>query len=159
MCFECGQASRCCFYHPSRQVRCVVHGDDFTFSGIESELKWVEQQMKRAFVCKVEGVMGPGPEDLKEARVLNRVISWHPWGIRYEADPRHAEVLVRELQVHEKESTVTPGVKRTVEDVEGDRALEKEEEITAYRALAARPTICHSTGRILGSLPKSAVVT
>ena len=74
--FKCGLASRCCFFHPGRQVRCVVHGDDFTFSGSEHELKWVEEQMKRAFVCKVEGIMGPGPHDLKEARVLGRAIGY-----------------------------------------------------------------------------------
>ena len=33
---------------------------------------------------------------------------------------------------------MTPGVKRTVEELEGDTALESEEEITQYRALAAR---------------------
>ena len=94
--------------------------------------------MKAVFACKVEGTIGPGPQDLKEARVLNRVISWHPWGIRYEADPRHAEVLVRELQVQDKECTVTPGVKRSVEEIEGDEPLTKEEDVTSYRALAAR---------------------
>ena len=69
--FRCGSASRCCFYHPSRNVKCVVHGDDFTFSGTEENLRWVESRMKTAFACKVEGIMGPGPQDLKEARVLN----------------------------------------------------------------------------------------
>ena len=30
-----GVASPCCFYHAARGLPCVVHGDDFVFSGLE----------------------------------------------------------------------------------------------------------------------------
>ena len=32
--------------------------------------------------------------DLKELRMLNRVIRWDEFGIQMEADPRHQEILV-----------------------------------------------------------------
>ena len=41
-----GKSSPCTFFHPTRGVRCVVHGDDFTFLGCEEELKWCTQTMK-----------------------------------------------------------------------------------------------------------------
>ena len=39
--FVQGVASPCCFRHRSRDVRCVVHGDDFVFVGSDRELDWV----------------------------------------------------------------------------------------------------------------------
>eukprot|EP00975_Prorocentrum_lima_P067656 12916149-Prorocentrum_lima.AAC.1 len=53
--------------------------------------------MEAHFLCKVEGRLGGGATDLKEARLLNRVIRWSPAGYRYEADPRHAEQLLRDV--------------------------------------------------------------
>ena len=34
-----GKAASTTFHHPETQVRVVVHGDNFTFAGTESELK------------------------------------------------------------------------------------------------------------------------
>eukprot|EP00975_Prorocentrum_lima_P044736 9371200-Prorocentrum_lima.AAC.1 len=53
--------------------------------------------METHFLCKVEGRLGGGAGDLKEVRLLNRVIRWTPGGYLYEADPRHAEQLARDV--------------------------------------------------------------
>eukprot|EP00969_Alexandrium_andersonii_P209588 9258396-Alexandrium_andersonii.AAC.1 len=53
--------------------------------------------MEARFLCEVEGRLGGGKSDPKEARLLNRVIHWAPSVYLYEADPRHAEQLVRDL--------------------------------------------------------------
>ena len=118
-------------------MRCVVHGDDFTFSGSDDSLDWVQSQMEKPFLCKGEGRLGDGPTDLRQARVPNTVVTWESWGIKYEPDPRHAEILIRELEVQDKERVVSPGVKWRAEDVEAAVALGKEE-ASRYRALAAR---------------------
>ena len=55
--------------------------------------------MNQVFLCKVEGRLGPEPNDLKQARILNRVVTWEDWGIRYEADPRQIENLMGDLKV------------------------------------------------------------
>ena len=123
---KAGLASSCCFFNAELQVRCVVHGDDFTFSGTDSALNAVEKGMKEAFLCKVEGRLGDGPGDLQEIRILNRVVTWCKWGIQYEADPRHAEILMRELEVQSKEHVVTPGVKWKPEDIEQATPLDAE---------------------------------
>eukprot|EP00969_Alexandrium_andersonii_P322648 14255894-Alexandrium_andersonii.AAC.1 len=49
------------------------------------------------FLCKVEGRLGGSAADLKEALLLNRVIRWTSSGYLYEADPRRAEQLIRDL--------------------------------------------------------------
>ena len=35
-----GKSSPCVMYHPTRDVRLVVHGDDFTALGHEADLDW-----------------------------------------------------------------------------------------------------------------------
>ena len=81
--------------------------------------------------------MGGDPKDVEQARILNRISTSAEWGIQYEADPRHAEVLIRELEVGNKEVVVTPGVKWKPEDIESATALD-EKKSGQYRALAAR---------------------
>ena len=44
--FNPGKASGCCFYHPQRQIRGLVHGDDFVFEGAAGDLDWVCGQLK-----------------------------------------------------------------------------------------------------------------
>ncbi len=39
----------------------------------------------------MRGRLGPGKEDDKEMRILNRVVTWNNSGISIEADQRHAE--------------------------------------------------------------------
>eukprot|EP00969_Alexandrium_andersonii_P346357 15311064-Alexandrium_andersonii.AAC.1 len=38
MVFQAGKASTCVFYHPTRNVRVVIHGDDFTALGRDADL-------------------------------------------------------------------------------------------------------------------------
>ena len=70
--FKNGLSSPCLFYHPQKQVRLVVHGDDFTFLGGEEELEWCKKIMKQSYEIKVRGILGPGPNDCKTIRILNR---------------------------------------------------------------------------------------
>eukprot|EP00969_Alexandrium_andersonii_P272777 12056161-Alexandrium_andersonii.AAC.1 len=53
--------------------------------------------MEEHFMSKVEGKLGGGPQDLQEVRLLNRIIRWTKEGLRYQADLRHAEQLLRDL--------------------------------------------------------------
>ena len=41
-CFVVGKANPCNVYHPERQISMTVHGDDFTSTGRERDLKWLE---------------------------------------------------------------------------------------------------------------------
>ena len=79
--FVQGKASACCFYHPSRNIRCVVHGDDFVFAGSDKDLDWTTARMKESFLIKLVGRHGGGAQDDKELRILNRVVRWTSQGL------------------------------------------------------------------------------
>eukprot|EP00969_Alexandrium_andersonii_P085927 3788209-Alexandrium_andersonii.AAC.1 len=53
--------------------------------------------MEEHFLCKVEEGLGGGPEDLREAKLPDRIIRWAQGGLRYTADLRRAEQLPRGL--------------------------------------------------------------
>ena len=43
--FRRGLASPCVFYHKDRNIRVVVHGDDFTVLGYEGRLNWFRDKI------------------------------------------------------------------------------------------------------------------
>jgi hypothetical protein len=134
--FERGKASPCCFRHSTRDLRCIVHGDDFVFTGDDRDLDWAQHEMSTRFLIKVIGRLGGDSGDLQELRVLNRVLRWTRDGIYYEADPRHQEILVAQLAGSIK-SLSTPGAKERKEEEEAEEEL-TEQEVSAYRSGAAR---------------------
>ena len=75
-----------------------MHGDDFTALGVDASIDNLEAGLKASFEIKVHGRIG-GPLPLKEMRILNRIVTLTEKGILYEADPRHAELLVRNMSV------------------------------------------------------------
>ena len=72
--------------------------------------------MCQAFECKLKGRLGGGKDDLKEMRVLNRIVRIDDNGLRYEADPRHVELLARSLNLEQCRHVVTPGVKEPYDE-------------------------------------------
>jgi hypothetical protein len=84
-------------------------------------------------------VLGPGKDESREVRILNRILSWTEEGIQYEADPRHAEIMMHEVDCGKAIST--PGVKE--ERPVGSEKEEWQEEMrgaeaTKYRGWTAR---------------------
>ena len=68
--------------------------------------------------------------------MLSRVLRWEAWGIAYEADPRHAELLVRALGDRAQPRT-TPGAKSGGGDHFDTESLPWDE-ARLFRACAAR---------------------
>ena len=86
---------------------------------------------------KVRGRLGPGEEDMKAIRILNRIIEWTREGLWYEADQRHAEIIVKEMGLEEgKVKSEVPGDKLPVQE-EDDDAL-PDGQTKAHQALTAR---------------------
>ena len=85
--------------HKTRKLWLTVHGDDFTLLGSDHDLDWFETKIKEEFEVKIRGRLGPGvrKEEEQSIRILNRIIEWNQEGAWYEADQRHAEIIVREL--------------------------------------------------------------
>ena len=71
--FRRGSASPYAFWHKD-----VVHGDDFTSSGAENELRWLVQEFEKKYITKVRGIVGPDSHDLRSMTVPNRILltSW-----------------------------------------------------------------------------------
>ena len=136
--FVKGRASPCCYHHPDRDLRCMVHGDDFVFVGPDPDLDWAQAKMQQEFLVKVVGRLGGDAQDQKEISILNRIVSWTADGLLYEADPRHAELLARDL-AGSGPQVGTPGVKTSSASggAEGSKEL-SERDARWFRAGAAR---------------------
>ncbi len=88
------------FYHEQRKIRIVVHGDDFTVLGASKELDWFHE-VQRKIRDREAGAV----------RILNRIVTVTERGLEYEADQRHAEIMVNNLGLSlECRGVVTPGV-------------------------------------------------
>ena len=59
--------------------------------------------------------------DTKSVRVLNGIISWTPDGIEWEADQRHAEIIIRQMGLKSgPKGVVTPGVRVPLDESKQD---------------------------------------
>ena len=73
--FVQGTASPCCFYHPKFKVSLLVHGDDFVAVGRKAGRDYLSQTLRSHYEIK-EKTLGPDDGDVKELRVLGRVLTW-----------------------------------------------------------------------------------
>ena len=108
--FTTGRASPCCFVHKDRGLHLVVHGDDLTALGLQPDLDWYETELAKSFELKIRRRIGENTE-LKTMRILRRIVTLTPEGLIYESDPRHAELMVRNLSLGKSKGVGTPGVK------------------------------------------------
>ena len=132
-----GDACPNVFYHAVKKIVCSVHGDDFTSSGPANALDWLEKSIGEEYEITIQPRIGPGPQDAKEGRALNRVIRWCDGHIEYEADPRQVERLAAECGPEGSKAVATPGVKATFKELEEDTPLPQDLH-TAFRGAAAR---------------------
>ena len=133
--FVAGKASTCVFYHPDLDVRLVVHGDDFVLSGQEKHLHYFADQLKQKYLVKIRGVLGPDQNDQKAITLLNRVVEWTEDGLQIEADPRHVELVLRDLGLQYAKGSSVAGT--VIEEDDLTMPL-TEVETTRYRSVVAR---------------------
>ena len=131
--YEKGRANPCVFYNKSRNLRTLIHGDDFFSSGPREELQWLDRKLKDNFELKTNRIsMEPGEE--REMKMLNQIVRMTKDGIEYEADPRHGELVVKMLGLEDANGVVTPG--ENMEERESEPLGTGE--TTMYRAICAR---------------------
>ncbi len=112
--FRQGSYSACISHHEQKNIRFVVHGDDFPMLGASKSLnsfrKVVQQRMEVKFKNRLErGRQG-------SVRILNRIVTVTDRGLEYEADLRHTEVLIKDMCIDESsKGVVTPRVVSTSE--------------------------------------------
>ena len=126
------------FFHKERGIRTFVHGDDYVSSGMPKELEWMRQQLEMKYQVKTE-MLGPEEHHSKQVRVLNRILTWEGHkGIGYEVDPRHAEIVIEQLNLKDAKSVNTPGTKDEGHTAEDHHTPLEDKEATMYRAIVAR---------------------
>ncbi len=96
------------FYREQKNVRVVVHGDDFAIPEAIKSLDWfrgvVQQRMEVKFKSRL------GRNKLRSATILNRIVTVTDQGLEYEADQRNAELLMKDVCFDESSKGVaTPG--------------------------------------------------
>ena len=160
---ECGIEQRvgwpALFMHKERDLRFMVHGDDFVALGDEDGLKFLEEKLKQKFEYRVDGLLGPGPQDGTSMCVLNRVLSFDKTSgiLSYEADARHAEYIIKALGLEEGKSVATPAEKQKADEVSASENLPtlEKEEATLYRSLTMRAAYLSSDRADISEAVKS----
>ena len=136
--FKAGVSNPCLFRHESRNLATVVHGDDFLTAGEEANLEWLKLNMSKKLEIKTQ-MLGRNQRQ-QQMTFLGRVLTREKAGFRYEADPRHDELVVQGLGLEDGKPANTPGVPQSELRDEDDTSNPPMagSEATAYRALTAR---------------------
>ena len=141
-----GLFSPCLYKLPEKRLMVFLHGDDYVISGPRRRSAWLRDHIGKTFIVKDRGVLSPdGPGEHREITILNRILRWLPRGtagstddaLEYEADPRHAEILVAQMKLTQSSKAApTPGVKAKVTE----SSLEElpSDEAAVYRSACVR---------------------
>ena len=131
-----GQGSPCCFRHARRRLNCVVHGDDVTCLGTGNALDAYGAHLQKPSEEQLQGGLGVEAGDAKEMRVPNRTVRVCDDGLLYEPDPKHVELMARDLglatDVH---PAPTPGIKPQVVEAKGAPDLAIGDLVSSIRSL------------------------
>jgi hypothetical protein len=134
--FKRAKSNHCLFYNPEKKLKTLVHGDDFVTVGSDRQLKWFKAVLEGKFETKSK-IIGPDNKDEKSTRVLNRVITFTDKGIEYEADQRHAEAVIKDMNMMEAKSLATPGTDEPNLSDSKDKLLNSHYE-RIYRSIVAK---------------------
>ena len=80
--------------------------------------------------------MGPDSRDAKQVDVLNRVIRWTRHGIAVEADPKHVDKMLEDMDMLNCNGSAVPGVKD--KPLEGDEVVLETKDAKVFRSVVAR---------------------
>ncbi len=139
--FVRGSANASTFYHADREIRVLVHVDDFLVLADDLGQQFVESLLRGRYDLRVVGSVGPG-EEAQEMCVLNRTIRFVPSSgvLEYEAGPRHSELIVKELGLEKSKPVSTPSEKKSQDQVFEDMELAQAspDRQTFFRSLVMR---------------------
>ena len=136
--FERGNACGVIFYHEERDISLAVHGDDFTFCGLEEDLRWIRELMRDWFDIKVRAILGEDPDDDKEVTRLGRIVRWTDNGIEFEADPKHRQLIMETFGFNEDSKGLVSNGEKEFRQEPGDNEVMEKEEATEFRGVVAR---------------------
>ena len=125
------------YWHRGRNIKTLVHGDDFITSAAPQDAQWLQGRLGARFEIKSD-IIGSGEAETKEHRVLGRIVRVTEQGWELEADPRHAELLIKGLRLEAANGVKSPGEDPRAWEIEENSVPLSAAESKEYRALAAR---------------------
>lgn len=123
----------------------MVHGDDFVSTGIESSLEWSESVLIKDYKIK-SNMIGTDAKDEKEPKILKRIIWYTESGIEWEADLRHAELIVAQLGLTESKELSCPSADEVKRDDDDEIELNAEY-TTQHKSIVARELLIYWSTR------------
>ncbi len=135
--YETGKYNVSTYHHSGRSLRTMVHGDDFATVGSAEDIRWLRKKLEDRFELKTT-IIGSGSDEATEGRILNRIVRCTDEGWEYEADQRHAEYIVKALNLQDAKPVSTAGEEEKLWKQEEEAVKLDNGKSTEYRALAAR---------------------
>ena len=102
----------------NRELKLTVHGDDFTVTGPTADLQWMQIRMEQTYEIKAHH-LGPESGMKDEIQILTRTLRWTKEGITCEADEpdqRHAEIVIKEMNMKQANAVSAPTVPESSEE-------------------------------------------
>jgi hypothetical protein len=137
--FKKGAVAPTVIFCEEKNIRCVMHGDDFTFMGEKGNLMFVAKSMQEVYELKIRAVLGDEHDDDKEIAILNRMLTWMPGYLEYEADEKQVREILKYFDLDSTSKSLgAPSVKESSSEVtEHSEPLDAQGK-TEFRGLAAR---------------------
>mmetsp|Transcript_61626 Transcript_61626/g.161902 ORF Transcript_61626/g.161902 Transcript_61626/m.161902 type:complete len:376 (-) Transcript_61626:351-1478(-) len=137
-----GKSQPAVFANKEKDARGLCHGDDFCLLAEESVIDEFEGILKKKYDLVRTATLGFGEGEQREASFLNRIVHAVPESqtVEFEADQRHADLIVRELSLGGAKGVVTPRVKRKASEViaGNNSAPLSSPDATRYRSVTMR---------------------
>lgn len=91
--FQQGKASTSTFTHKEKEIKLLVHGDDFLVVADQEGQERMTKVLGARYVFRCDGLIGRGAGD--HLTILNRSVCFKEdtGCVTFEADPRHAEMI------------------------------------------------------------------
>ena len=124
----------CIYWSRKLNVKMLLHGDDFMMVCGRESAEVMRKALMERFTVTVK-VCGHGENEEREVRILNRVVRAVKGGWEYEADQRHAEMIVEELGLREAKGVGAPGEDEMKWEVEENDEELGDGEVREYRSV------------------------
>ena len=115
----------------------LVYGDDFVTVGDRADCNWLKGKLESRFEIKSQ-IVGFGEDEAREERILIRVIRATGRGWEMEADQRHADIIIDQLNLKAANGDKTPCEEEKAWELEDNSTILQEKDARKYRELAAR---------------------
>ena len=138
--FQQGKAWASTFTHSGKEIKLLVHGNDFLVLADKEGQDYMTEVLGTRCEFRCDGMIGK--ESGNHLTILNRIVCYKEdtGYVTFEVDPRHAEMIIRQLGLEGAKSVSTPAEKKRVGDVLASVGLPPvtAERTTFFRSLVMR---------------------